>query len=148
MCDGGLQSVLWVLMESSKAATGLACSPQNHSVLVRLRRGPGLREGEAAALGRGVEGRGSQGDGPRGNKMGSVPGVVGRCRVARLLAAAARCLPHPTTAPPFPRLPSSLSGARVSPAEECLSALNYPPRNLISLPSSFPALDQQRLNSS
>ncbi|GAB0189446.1 RNA-binding protein with multiple splicing [Grus japonensis] len=33
VCDGGLQSVLWVLMESSKAATGLACSPRNHSVL-------------------------------------------------------------------------------------------------------------------
>ncbi|XP_075276969.1 RNA-binding protein with multiple splicing isoform X2 [Opisthocomus hoazin] len=33
VCDGGLQSVLWVLKESSKAATGLACSPQNHSVL-------------------------------------------------------------------------------------------------------------------
>ncbi|XP_040980800.1 RNA-binding protein with multiple splicing isoform X2 [Aquila chrysaetos chrysaetos] len=33
VCDGGLQSVLWVLTESSKAATGLACSPHNHSVL-------------------------------------------------------------------------------------------------------------------
>ncbi|XP_026703698.1 RNA-binding protein with multiple splicing [Athene cunicularia] len=33
VCDGGLQSVLWVLTESSKVATGLACSLQNHSVL-------------------------------------------------------------------------------------------------------------------
>ncbi|XP_041882792.1 RNA-binding protein with multiple splicing isoform X2 [Corvus kubaryi] len=33
VCDGGLQSVLWVLMESSKAATGLMCSPQDFSVL-------------------------------------------------------------------------------------------------------------------
>ncbi|XP_053796884.1 RNA-binding protein with multiple splicing isoform X3 [Vidua chalybeata] len=33
VCDGGLQSVLWVLMESSKVATGLTCSPQDLSVL-------------------------------------------------------------------------------------------------------------------
>ncbi|XP_068044372.1 RNA-binding protein with multiple splicing isoform X2 [Anomalospiza imberbis] len=33
VCDGGLQSVLWVLMESSKVATGLMCSPQDLSVL-------------------------------------------------------------------------------------------------------------------
>uniref|UniRef100_A0A8C3J5K2 RNA binding protein, mRNA processing factor n=1 Tax=Calidris pygmaea TaxID=425635 RepID=A0A8C3J5K2_9CHAR len=52
VCDGGLQSVLWVLMESSKAATGLACSPQNHSVLVRLQHGARQREGDVAALGR------------------------------------------------------------------------------------------------
>ncbi|XP_023782247.1 RNA-binding protein with multiple splicing, partial [Cyanistes caeruleus] len=33
VCDGGLQSVLWVLMESSEVATGLMCSPQDLSVL-------------------------------------------------------------------------------------------------------------------
>uniref|UniRef100_A0A8D2NNG6 RNA binding protein, mRNA processing factor n=1 Tax=Zosterops lateralis melanops TaxID=1220523 RepID=A0A8D2NNG6_ZOSLA len=36
VCDGGLQSVLWVLMESSKVATGLMCSPQDLSVLVKM----------------------------------------------------------------------------------------------------------------
>ena len=89
VCDGGLQSVLWVLKESSKAATGLACSPQNHSVLVRLQHGARLHEGDtgpwALPLWGGSRGARKPKQCPRGNgqrgsaSLGLIPGGWHRC---------------------------------------------------------------------
>lgn len=73
VCDGGLQSVLWVLMESSKAATGLACSPRHHRVLV------GLRQGGPGPLGSAAWGSGERGARAHATSRGRKR-AVGRAR--------------------------------------------------------------------
>lgn len=94
-------------MESSKAATGLACSPQNHSVLVRLQHGGRLHEGDMApwALllwGGGKRGEEAGGTSARGSETGTSLGwsPAGWCRCSRY--GTTRYLQHRTTALPFP----------------------------------------------